>query len=132
VGPFEIRGKSEPVSAFEILGRSEITTSLGVAETRGLTPLVGRTQELSQLADIFARVRGNLPQIVTIVGDYGSGKSRLLYEFKQGLAGQSVVFLEGRCSALRQKIPYSPFIVMLRQYFAITQTETASASAEKI
>jgi len=132
VGPFEIRGKSEPVPAYEVLGRSEITTSLGAAEARGLTPLVGRHQELSQLADSFARVRGNLPQIVTVVGDYGTGKSRLIYEFKQSLAGQSVVFLEGRCAALRQKVPYSPFIFMMRQYFSITQSETSSSSAEKI
>jgi class 3 adenylate cyclase/tetratricopeptide (TPR) repeat protein len=131
VGPFEVRGKSEPVTAYEILGRSEITTALGVAEARGLTPLVGRQQEVLQLADCFARVRDGSPQVVTIVGDAGSGKSRLIFECKQSLAAE-VAFFEGRCSALKQKVPYAPFAVMLRQYFAITSADPPARAAEKI
>jgi class 3 adenylate cyclase len=132
VGPFEVRGKSEPVTAFEILGLSEITTSLGAAEARGLTPLVGRQQELLQLADCFARVRGGSPQVVTIIGDAGSGKSRLIFELKQSLTAEQVVFFEGRCSALKQKVPYAPFALMLRQYFGISATDPAPRAAEKI
>ncbi|HUE39623.1 MAG TPA: AAA family ATPase, partial [Candidatus Binatia bacterium] len=132
VGPFQVRGKAEPVTAYEVLGRSQITTSLGVAEARGLTPLVGRQQEVQQLADCFARVRGGSPQVVTIVGDAGSGKSRLLFEFKQSLAAEAAAFFEGRCSALKQKVPYAPFAVMLRQYFGITAADPAARAAEKI
>jgi class 3 adenylate cyclase len=131
-GPFAIRGKAEPVNAYEILGRSEITTSLGAAEARGLTPLVGRDEELSQLADCFARVRGRSPQVVTVVGDAGSGKSRLLFEFRQNLAVAPVVFFEGRCSALKQKIPYAPFLLMLKQFFAIRAADSPTHTCEKI
>lgn len=131
-GPFEIRGKAEPVTAYEILGRSEITTALGAAEARGLTPLVGREAELSQLAEGFARVRSTVPQVIAVVGDAGSGKSRLVYEFRQSLVGQPVVFFEGRCSALKQKIPYAPFLVMLKQFFAITAADPPSRYCEKI
>jgi class 3 adenylate cyclase len=131
-GPLEIRGKSEPVTVYEVLGRSEITTSLGVAEARGLTPLIGREQELRQLGDCFARVCGGWPQVVTIVGDAGSGKSRLLYEFKQSLAGESVVFFEGRCSALKQKVPYAPFAVMLKHFFGVAKADSPTAACEKI
>jgi class 3 adenylate cyclase len=132
VGPFEIRGRSEPAMVYEVVGRSGITTSLGVAEARGLTPLIGRQQELRQLADSFARVCAGWPQVVTIVGEAGSGKSRLLYEFKQSLAGESVVFFEGRCSALKQKVPYAPFVVMLKHFFSVGKADTPSAVCEKI
>ena len=132
VGPFEIRGKAEPVTAHEILGRSEITTNLGAAEARGLTALIGRDQELRQLADCFARVCGGWPQVVTIAGEAGSGKSRLFYEFKQTLAGESVVLFEGRCSALKQKVPYAPYAVMLKQYFAVGTGDSAKSICEKI
>ena len=131
-GPFEVRGKAEPVTAYEILGRNETTTAIGVAEARGLTPLVGRQHELPQLADCFARVRGGSPQVVSIVGDAGSGKSRLLFEFKQSLAGESVAFFEGRCSALKQRVPYAPFVGMLKQYFGITSADAPAQAAEKI
>jgi class 3 adenylate cyclase/tetratricopeptide (TPR) repeat protein len=132
VGPFEIRGKAEPVTAYEILGRSQITSALGAAEARGLTPFTGRRHELLQLADCFARARGGSPQVVTIVGDAGSGKSRLLFEFKQSLASASVVFFEGRCSALKQRVPYAPFLLMLKQYFGITAADPPPRAAEKI
>ncbi|MET0152021.1 MAG: adenylate/guanylate cyclase domain-containing protein [Candidatus Binatia bacterium] len=131
-GPFEVRGKAEPVTAYEIVGRNEITTALGVAEARGLTPLMGRKQELLQLSDCFARARGGSPQVVTIVGDAGSGKSRVLFEFKQSLAAEPVVFFEGRCSALKQRVPYAPFVLMLKQYFGITAGDTTPRAAEKI
>ncbi|MBI2963622.1 MAG: AAA family ATPase [Deltaproteobacteria bacterium] len=132
VEPFTVRGKSEPVTAYEVLGRSEITTALGAARARGLTPLVGREQELSQLADCFARVRGSLPQVVTVIGEAGSGKSRLLFEFREALAAEPVVFFEGRCSALKQKVPYSPFVVMLKQYFAISGNDPPEVACEKV
>jgi class 3 adenylate cyclase/tetratricopeptide (TPR) repeat protein len=131
-GPFVVRGKAEPVTAYEILGRSEITTSLGAAEARGLTPFVGRAGELSQLADCFTRARDSLPQVVTVVGGAGSGKSRLLFEFRQNLAAQPVVFFEGRCSALKQKIPYAPFVLMMKQFFAIGGVDPPARLCEKI
>jgi len=131
-GPFTVRGKSEPVQAYEILGRSEITTSIGASEARGLTPLVGREQELLQLAACFARVQSGAPQVVTVIGGYGTGKSRLLFEFRQSLAAESVVFFEGRCSALKQKAPYAPFVVMLKQFFSIGSSDPPARAAEKI
>ncbi len=132
VGPFTVKGKREPVAAYQVLGRSEITTSFGAAEARGLTPMVGRDHELAQLRDTFARVQGGLPHVVTIVGGAGSGKSRLLFEFRQTQRDTPTVFLEGRCSALKQKVPYSPFMVMLRQFFSISVTENPALAREKI
>ena len=60
---------------------------MAVAAERGLTPLVGRDEELAQLEACFRRLGGHFTQVVAVVGDAGSGKSRLIYEFKQRLAG---------------------------------------------
>ena len=57
--------------------RRETTTPMAIAEARGLTPLVGRSEEIAQLLACFDRLAGSLAQVVTIVGDAGSGKSRL-------------------------------------------------------
>ncbi len=123
VGPLTVKGKSEPVPAAEVLGLNAETSPMAVAAARGLTPLVGRDAELAQIEACYARLRDGLAQVVSVVGDAGSGKSRLLYEFKQRLAGENVAILEARCSALSQMVPYAPFLAMLRQYFQLAPGE---------
>jgi class 3 adenylate cyclase len=71
---FEVKGKREPVVAHEVRGLSETTTAIAVAEARGLTPLVGRNEEIAQMIACFDRLAGLLPQVVTVVGEAGSGK----------------------------------------------------------
>ncbi len=129
---FEVKGKREPVVAHEVRGLSSATTAIAVAEARGLTPLVGRQEELAQLLACFDRLAGALPQVVTVVGDAGSGKSRLLYELKQRLADVPVTFFEARCSAMTQSVPYAPWVTMLRQYFELGADDDAEAACAKI
>jgi class 3 adenylate cyclase/tetratricopeptide (TPR) repeat protein len=132
VGPFEVKGKREAVTAFEVLRRSPLATPMAIAAERGLTPLVGRNDELAQLSACFARLTGDLAQIVAVVGPAGSGKSRLLYEFKQRLAWERVVFFEGRCASLNQVVPYALWINMLRQYFDLVPAEVPECACEKM
>ena len=132
VGPFEVKGKREAVTAFEVLRRSLLATPMAIAAERGFTPLVGRDQELAQLSACFERLTGDLAQIVAVVGPAGSGKSRLLYEFKRRLNGQGVVFFEGRCGSLNQVVPYAVWMNMLRQYFDLTPSDLTGCGCEKI
>ena len=132
VGPFEVKGKREAVTAFEVLRRSLLATPMAIAAERGFTPLVGLDQELAQLSACFERLTGDLAQIVAVVGPAGSGKSRLLYEFKRRLNGQGVVFFEGRCGSLNQVVPYAVWMNMLRQYFDLTPSDLTGCGCEKI
>jgi class 3 adenylate cyclase/tetratricopeptide (TPR) repeat protein len=118
VGPLDLKGKSEPVAAYEVVA-ARASTPMGIAIARGLTPFVGRTAELSQLRACYEQLTGDLAQVVAVVGDAGSGKSRLLYEFKARLRDEPVSVLEGRCAALNQMVPYAPFVTMLRGYFDV-------------
>ncbi|MFQ5458216.1 MAG: AAA family ATPase, partial [Myxococcota bacterium] len=131
-GDFTVKGKSEPVATYEILGMSDAVTPMAIAEARGLTPLVGRAAELSQLRSCFDRLSGNLAQIVAMTGVAGSGKSRLLYEFKQAIANEDAVFLEARCSPLTQMVSYGPWIDMLRGYFELKRGEPCEVSCDKV
>ncbi len=131
-GPFAVKGKREPVTAYEVLGTSDAETPMAIAAARGLTPFVGRSAELTQLGTCYQRMAENLAQVVAIVGDAGNGKSRLIYEFKRQLAGEPVAYFEARCSALTQSIPYAPIIAMLRQHFGITPGESVEGACEKI
>ncbi len=129
---FGFGGNREPVVAFEVRGLSAATTPMAVAEARGLTPLVGRGEELAQLAACVDRLAGSLPQVVTIVGDAGSGKSRLLHELKSRLTDLPVTVFEGRCSAMTQSVPYLPWVTMLRQYFGLAADDGEPEARAKI
>jgi class 3 adenylate cyclase/tetratricopeptide (TPR) repeat protein len=132
VGPFTVKGKSEPVTASEVRGLCDTATPMDIAVERGLTPLVGRRAELAQLSACYERLNGNLAQLVAIVGAAGTGKSRLVYEFKQQLVGEPAVFFEARCSSLTQALPYAPWVNMLRQYFGLTTSDPASSACAKV
>lgn len=130
--PAEVKGKREPVVAYEVLAARAATTPIGLAVEHGLTPLVGRSGELAQLEACFAQLESRLPQVVAIVGEAGSGKSRLLYEFKQRLGGSPAAILEARCSALDQMAPYHPWTTMLRAYFGVDPQDDAAATATRV
>jgi class 3 adenylate cyclase len=134
VGPLAVKGKSEPVAAFEVVAGRAGASPMAVAAERGLTPLVGRSEELDQLDSCYRRLGGDLTQVVAVVGDAGSGKSRLIYEFKERLAltHEPVRFLEGRCAALSQHVPLSPFVAMLRQYFELEGGESHASAEAKV
>ncbi len=129
VGPLAVKGKSETIAAFEVVDAIDAAHPMTVAARRGLTPMVGRDQELAQMTACFERLDGRFPQLVHLIGDAGSGKSRLIHEFR-GKLPEVVTFLEARCSALHQLEPYYPFIQMLRAYFQLDAHE-AEAVIEK-
>src|SRR5262245_8663122 len=130
-GPLEVKGKREPVVAYEVLGRSEVTTPMAIAVERGLTPLVGRANELEHRAEIYRRVTGGA-QVLTVIGEAGLGKSRLLYEFRRRLATGGTAFFEGRCSSMSRALPYHPFLGMFRRYFELGTGESPEEVRAKL
>ncbi len=116
LAPLELKGKAERVTAWEAV-------ELGTApeqparSQRIVAPLVGRDEELSRLERLFERVaRDRGPQLVTIVGQPGVGKTRLLGELEGRLQERNggVRLLRGRCLAFGQGVVYWPLAEMLR------------------
>ena len=132
IGPVRAKGKRELLTAYEVTGIRETATPMAIAEARGLTPHVGLDAELDQLQACYARLSSGLPQVVSILGDDGSGKSRLVYEFKRKLAETDAIVIEGRCSSLSQSVPFAPFTGMLKDFFGIVPGEAPKCACEKI
>ncbi|WP_380283349.1 AAA family ATPase [Kitasatospora purpeofusca] len=111
VEPLELRGKSRPVPAWRI------TAPEAAADRPGpLTPFVGRTGELAELARGYRRARERRQVcLATVVGAPGIGKSRLVREFLAGLpdGDDGALVLSGRCSAYGRGITYRPLAAML-------------------
>jgi len=123
LGEIEVKGRKAPVKAYQLLGLGRVRTRLGISEMRGLTPFAGREKELDLLLDGLNRARSGRGQAISIVGEAGVGKSRLLYEFKKAIPREDVTFLEGRCLAYSRGEAYHPVADMLKLNFNILQDE---------
>jgi class 3 adenylate cyclase/tetratricopeptide (TPR) repeat protein len=124
LGEVPVKGRA-PARAFEVLRSRGRRARLDVAIERGLTPLVGRARELGTLLDRFREAKDGRGQVVFITGEAGIGKSRLVLECRRALAqaGEAVTWLEGRCIAFGQAIPFLPLIDQLRENFGIEELD---------
>jgi predicted ATPase/class 3 adenylate cyclase len=124
LGEIAVKGRAS-VRAFEVLRARARRSRLDAAVERGLTPLVGRSRELEVLRERFEQVRRGHGQIVSLAGDAGIGKSRLLLEFRRSVteADARTTWLEGQCVSFGQSIPFLPLIDQLRLNFRVEELD---------
>ena len=131
LGPMTVKGISEPINAFEVMGLGPLRTHFQLSARRGLTRFVGRERELEQMQRALQLAVGGHGQVVAVVAEAGTGKSRLFYEFKATLPPQCKVreaysVSHGKASA------WLPALELLRGYFDIADTDDAPSRREKI
>src|SRR5271166_342543 len=129
--PLELKGKSQPVYAWEALGA---LASASATEPAG-APLVGRRTELGQLHELLDRVqRRRSPHLVTVIGEAGVGKSRLLRKFEDELALRAVAprVCHGRCLPYGSSIVYWPLGEVIRAECAIVDADPPEAAWQKL
>src|SRR5207247_1660492 len=80
LGPIPVKGLPDPVEVFELIGASVLRRRFQAAAARGLTPFVGRQQELDAVHQALVQARTGHGQVVALVGEAGVGKSRLVHE----------------------------------------------------
>jgi class 3 adenylate cyclase/tetratricopeptide (TPR) repeat protein len=131
LGAMPVKGKSQPVAAYELLEAREGITRLDARAARGLSPLVGRDDALATLERAWAQTRAGGGQAVFVVGDAGLGKSRLLLEFHRRLA-EAATWVEGDCISFGQSIPFLPIVQMLKQNFGIADHDAEAQIIAKI
>jgi len=125
-------GQSNPVGAYSVTGvLRRHSPSMG-HRAFPRSRFVGREHELATLHALLAQVQRGQGRVVGIVGEPGMGKSRLLVEFRQCLAGQRVTSLEGRCLSYASAIPYTPVRGVLWEHCGITSADSPAAIAAKV
>ena len=104
VEPLELKGKSQRLTAYRLVAALGLEGNL----RRHDTPLVGRDDELAQLEVAYREAcERSQPRLVTVIGDAGAGKSRLLGEFVERRGGRARV-LKGRCLPYGEGITFWP------------------------
>src|SRR5262245_15804572 len=132
LGAQAIKGKAEPVNAYEVVRARGRRTRLEVGAERGLTPFVGREPELTLLQERWAEARAGRGQVVCLMGEAGIGKSRLLLEFRCRLADEPVTWLIGRCISYGKEMAYLPIIDLLKHTFQVEEGDDDATISAKI
>ena len=127
--PLTVKGKAEPVLAHRLLAVAQ--RGMPVAG-RLNSPLIGRERETRLLRDAFERSRsGPGPQLITILGAAGVGKSRLVREFLQS-AREGATILRGRCLPYGDGITYWPVTQTIRAAARIGDTTDAATARDRL
>lgn len=129
--PTQLKGKAEPVQIYKLLSSKE--TPLTLHRILGLRAnLIGRKAELAQLQEAVQKVRQGKGGIFSICGDAGTGKSRLLEEFRATLDLNEIQWREGHAYAYSQNIPYFPLIDLLNRAWQIEEGDSPEIVRRKI
>jgi predicted ATPase len=116
LGQFPVKGLTEPVEVFELVGASTIRRRLQASAARGLTRFVGRQQELAALQQALEQAGAGHGQVAALMGEAGVGKSRLVHEFVHSHHTQGWSVLESTSVSYGKATPYFPVIDLLKRY----------------
>ncbi len=120
------------MKVYQVIAPSTRRTRFDVSAERGLSRFIGRERELELLLDAFERAKAGRGQAVSIVGEAGVGKSRLMYEFRKAVANEDTLFLEGKCLSYGRGVAYHPIMDILKATFGIEDQDTDSNITEKV
>jgi class 3 adenylate cyclase len=131
--PVEAKGKSHPVPVWEVIeARSRYGSDV---LRRPRTPLVGRESELSLLVNTLTRVQHERsPQLITLVGVPGIGKSRLVHELFTAVdeRPELVYWRQGRCLPYGEGVAFWALGEILKAHAGILEGEPEERAAEKL
>src|SRR5919109_4719868 len=109
-----LKGVAQPLEVYRVLYESMARSRLEAVGSTGLTPLVGREQEIRLLQERWAQVKDGLGQVVLLSGEAGIGKSRLVQGLKEHVATEPQTWLTPcQCSPYYQNTVLYPFIDLL-------------------
>jgi class 3 adenylate cyclase/predicted ATPase len=125
----ELKGVTEPLHVYRVLSAKNIASRFEAAHAGSLTPLIGRSTELSLLLDRWQKVKEGDGQVIFLSGIPGVGKSRLLHELKSHIQQEPHVLLHHQCSPYHSQSAFFPVIEQIEQAAQLTARE---ADADKI
>jgi len=131
-GAMEVKGAAGPIRVFELTGGEELHTAFEVARAGGLSPFVGREQELTMLEDALHGALAGKGQVVALSAQAGVGKSRLCHEFLERCRADGIEVWQAHALAHTSAVPFVSVLELLRDYFKIMPSDEAAAAREKV
>ena len=132
LGEFSLKGVDLPMRVYRLDGMGSARMRLDISQARGFSRFVGRSDELAHLEALFDRAADHGLQVVNIVADAGTGKSRLCYEFEERCKDREIPFYAGHCVAHGNMIPFLPVLDILRDYLGVGTQDDDETARTKI
>jgi class 3 adenylate cyclase len=132
LAPQTLKGLSRPIVVYRVLGESAAQSRFEAAVQAGLTPLVGREEELQLLSSRWEQARDGNGQAVLLGGEAGIGKSRLVQAFKDRVVRDGAIAIEFRCSPYCQNTALFPLIQHLERQLEFARSVTAEDKLAKL
>lgn len=132
LGPRALRGLGVPQNVFALAGLRQSGLRFSGSVARGLSPHVGRDRELAELSAHAQTARTRASVSVAIVGDAGSGKSRLAWEFTQLLRADVWQVIQAEAVSYGRDVPYQLIGALLRFCFGVDARDDPGNSVSQI
>lgn len=134
LGKEVLKGIKEPMEIFQVIKESGASSRIEIAIGRGLSPLVGREEEVYMLLRNWKKAKEGKGQLLLLNGEAGIGKSRLVESIKGQVKQETkAAKLELRCSDYHINSPFYPLIDLLeKRILRFEKTETAESKIAKL
>jgi adenylate cyclase len=134
--PLALKGKAEPVPVFRLLAAAAAPRPARGLAAHGLSaPMAGRDEEMRQMLSAFDLAQRGRAQVVSLIGEAGTGKSRLIEEFVERIEarsdGRAVSIRRASCSSLGEE-PYGVISRFIQQGYGVTSADSIEVARRKI
>ena len=127
-----VDGQSTPARLYTLVGPRRRPAPAVPHTARAGTPFVGRARALATLHDVWTHVPQGQGHVVSVVGESGMGKSRLVAEFRHRLRSEPLMYVQGHCLSYGQAMAYQPVRTLLRHACGITEVDCPTVIAAKV
>ena len=132
LGTHVLEGLAQPLAVYRILQERPAPGLGEPAVPRGLTPFVGREQQIGLLSECWAQVQDGRGQVVLLSGEAGIGKSRLVQALQEGMSGEIYTRIAWRCSPYYQHSAWYPVIASLHRLLQLRREDTPEEQWRKL
>ncbi len=130
--PLRMKNKSQPMTPYRVLGPAGLRSRLARVRRRQLATFSGRSRELSRLEACLERAMAGQGQFVSVAGERGMGKSRLVYEFRQRIDRRWVELTHLRCEPGTDQVSYAPFARWLHRILGVRAGSDPATAREQL
>jgi hypothetical protein len=132
LGPQHLKGFAEPRSAWQVEGQGRAEGGFEARQTMGLTPLVGREEEMALPCGRWEQAKNGEGRMVLLSGEPGTGKSRVVRDLRERIAAESYLRVTLHCSPHHQTSPLHPVIEHLERAAGFERADPPEAQLSKL